>query len=946
MELDSEDKTPLGRKMKKERYDARLAKASMATPIPTPATRSREVPKVDLRTPSPPRSAPASFTSVSPPAGTDSPMTGNSRACNIQDTGTRASKYAYEVTAPLPTAPRAKEQIGEVTKKTKETRMIPRKTRAKASDSFTPPPLPSSTLSSLTLPTPTNVKVKKGDATQKAPAAAASALDTKEEKGKGKAMELDTQAASTRDAVHPSRTVLIEVPPALPHDVPHRLPTSYAKAAALPTPANLKADKGKRKATESKPTQTTSAASPPSYIHPSRVPLVNAFSASSSVTHTPSGQAVTIPAAMCTTHLIITGCNAPPGGSQWKQGFIEAWNNRRRRLMPSCPMDLTTVMTARSYPSERELIIRHPESLSPEAVKSNVATLRQEMYPTMLRGPSDKMVSIKEEGVEMVVEGFEGKKGELAWDRAVKVSKALGIELAVRPPKWLRSGNKGQYKGTRCTLRFCATSASVRAMIPEVEAGNTHRYETEGKVYDVCLYKREGDNAFYIDRLGFEVTEPRPTPDHENYPLFQDSRLHCKVCYLRGHEMKDCWWLVTCTGCKLRKDDLRFSLMIRVIHKENTRGGRGKKGREGGRGKKERSGNKEKEENNEVRIGYMNANGSSIHTHNALELAKSELDIVFIGEPMIWENKHTTNHPAFKRVSAIDKDTGVVCYIRIDWIQPATVSRDGCSSTTTIDNVRISGVYLPGDFNMDILQNQLDITSDIILGDFNAHHIAWGGSTNNRGNVVYDTFEEDFNQLIPANAITFRRGSIMSCLDLIFVRKGLQANIHTLSGSWLGSDHALITVTIQIHGMSSRVYTTPDWTKWNEYIDSNPKYVPAHHGDAYKHLCWLAERFCRTKEATPRSKKWWDKELATQLKKTRRAGRKGEGYEQARKDLHRLITKKKKICWDRFLEEHGHKDPWEVARIAKDPFKCSPLMGDIMTEDGRLLTTDQEKPGV
>ncbi|KAF8417630.1 hypothetical protein EV426DRAFT_682046 [Tirmania nivea] len=73
MELDSEDKTPLGRKMKKERYDARLAKASMATPTPTPATRSREVPKVDLRTPSPPRSAPAPFTSVSPPAGTDSP---------------------------------------------------------------------------------------------------------------------------------------------------------------------------------------------------------------------------------------------------------------------------------------------------------------------------------------------------------------------------------------------------------------------------------------------------------------------------------------------------------------------------------------------------------------------------------------------------------------------------------------------------------------------------------------------------------------------------------------------------------------------------------------------------------------------------------------------------------------------------------------------------------
>ncbi|KAF8425536.1 hypothetical protein EV426DRAFT_701502 [Tirmania nivea] len=354
-------------------------------------------------------------------------MASNSRACNIQDTGTGASKYAHEVTTPIEVA----------IKKTKEVKTNPRKARAKAYDSFIPLPLSPST----PLPPPLS-PVNAGN----------------EEK--------DTSQKSK------SR---VTVPPALPHDVAHRLPTSYAKAAALPTPANLKADKGKRKATEPKPTQTTSAASPPSYIHPSRVPLVNAFSAFSSITHTPSGQAAarsppdsnqmpigpksnrnkgkekepsrssgrkqdsteTILAAMCTTHLVITGCNAPPRGSQWKRGFIEAWNNRRRRLMPSCPMDLTTVMTARSYPTERELIIRHPKSLSPEVIKANVATLRQEMYPTMLRGPSDKMVSIKEECVEMVVEGFEGKKGELAWDRAAKVSKALGIKLAVRPPKWL-----------------------------------------------------------------------------------------------------------------------------------------------------------------------------------------------------------------------------------------------------------------------------------------------------------------------------------------------------------------------------------------------------------------------------------------------------------------------------------------------------------------------------
>ncbi|KAF8425462.1 hypothetical protein EV426DRAFT_701422 [Tirmania nivea] len=75
------------------------------------------------------------------------------------------------------------------------------------------------------------------------------------------------------------------------------------------------------------------------------------------------------------------------------------------------------------------------------------------MYPTMLRGPSDKMVSIKEECVEMVVEGFIGKKGELARDRAAKVAKALGVKLAVRPPKWLLSDNKGEVRGGKEGLR-------------------------------------------------------------------------------------------------------------------------------------------------------------------------------------------------------------------------------------------------------------------------------------------------------------------------------------------------------------------------------------------------------------------------------------------------------------------------------------------------------------
>jgi len=32
-----------------------------------------------------------------------------------------------------------------------------------------------------------------------------------------------------------------------------------------------------------------------------------------------------------------------------------------------------------------------------------------------------------------------------------------------------------------------------------------------------------------------------------------------------------------------------------------------------------------------------------------------------------------------------------------------------------------------------------------------------------------------------------------------------------------------------------------------------------------------------------------------------------------------LVREKKKECWQKFCEEHGEKDPWEIVKWAKDP---------------------------
>ena len=57
--------------------------------------------------------------------------------------------------------------------------------------------------------------------------------------------------------------------------------------------------------------------------------------------------------------------------------------------------------------------------------------------------------------------------------------------------------------------------------------------------------------------------------------------------------------------------------------------------------------------------------------------------------------------------------------------------------------------------------------------------------------------------------------------------------------------------------------------------------------------------------------------------------------------LHLLAQRKKREYWDQFLEELGAEDPWKVVRIAKDPFRLQPSMGDIFEGNRRLWTKEK-----
>ena len=57
-----------------------------------------------------------------------------------------------------------------------------------------------------------------------------------------------------------------------------------------------------------------------------------------------------------------------------------------------------------------------------------------------------------------------------------------------------------------------------------------------------------------------------------------------------------------------------------------------------------------------------------------------------------------------------------------------------------------------------------------------------------------------------------------------------------------------------------------------------------------------------------------------------------------------MVRKKKKECWHKFLEEHGSKDPWEVARMAKNPWGNKQRMKALVDNEGnKIEEKDQGK---
>ena len=109
---------------------------------------------------------------------------------------------------------------------------------------------------------------------------------------------------------------------------------------------------------------------------------------------------------------------------------------------------------------------------------------------------------------------------------------------------------------------------------------------------------------------------------------------------------------------------------------------------------------------------------------------------------------------------------------------------------------------------------------------------------------------------------------------------------------------------------------------------------------------------------TAKSKRWWDEELSAQLRRLRNARRGGKTHKDGisykvgekfrrwkgiAEKMKRMVAEKKEKCWRTFCEEHGHKDPWEIVRWAKDPWRLKTRMRNLKDKEGRALGSEKEK---
>ena len=204
-----------------------------------------------------------------------------------------------------------------------------------------------------------------------------------------------------------------------------------------------------------------------------------------------------------------------------------------------------------------------------------------------------------------------------------------------------------------------------------------------------------------------------------------------------------------------------------------------------------------------------------------------------------------------------------------------------------------------------------------------------------------------------------------SRIDLVFYKGGEM--VKKVTKVKLLSDHWGLLVDMEGDNDIEPVErVVVDWDRVDKTVEKAKKKEEVNEGwywelkgdTAYNKLLEFRRNDLKMTKTVARSKRWWDKDLTKQLKKVRRV-RRGEKtknvgglggrekrlqrWRRAAAKLKWLVREKKEKCWRTFYEEHGRKDPWEVVRWGKDPYRLKTRIRNLRDLEGTTLGTDEQK---
>jgi len=155
---------------------------------------------------------------------------------------------------------------------------------------------------------------------------------------------------------------------------------------------------------------------------------------------------------------------------------------------------------------------------------------------------------------------------------------------------------------------------------------------------------------------------------------------------------------------------------------------------------------------------------------------------------------------------------------------------------------------------------------------------------------------------------------VTSSLDLVFTSGNKPFVLGPHHGDFIGSDHCVLEGGSSANPPSPRSELLQiDWNWWEDYDNKDKTSQGSgvlQGASAYTTLAHLTSQHLRPTRISPRSKRWWDSEVDTQLERTRGAPLQEGHYKRKKTILKRMMRKKKREHWEKFLKEHRRKDPW------------------------------------